>query len=212
MGGRRGFLKAIVVAMVLLFALSGRARAFSLSMAPPAGTVPGPIVQCPALGNNAGVNGWYTITDQKCAAALTNQGWAVNGSSFFWLSGNANAAVSNTAANYFPAQGADTAVASTAEGGVAEIAHGAGTLSKLYCNLTTAAGVVTVAGGTNYVIALRKNETNTAITCTIGATASSCSDTTDEVTTAQGDQLDFGITPSGTPTALVPHCVLKAEN
>lgn len=212
MSGRRGFLKAIVVVVALLFALGGRASAFSLSMAPPAGTVPGPTVQCPALANNAGVNGWYTITDQQCALSLINQGWAVNGSSFFWLSGNANAVVSNTAANYFPAQGADTAVASTAEAGVAEIAHGPATLSKLYCNLTTAAGVVTVAGGTNYVVVLRKNEASTALTCTIGAAASSCSDTTDEVTTAQGDQLDFGITPSGTPTALVPHCVVKAEN
>jgi hypothetical protein len=214
MRGWRGFLKttAVVAALVFVFLSGGRASAFSLTMAPPAGTVPGQIVQCPALANNAGVNGWYTIIDQKCALALINQGWAVNGANLFWLSGAADVVVSNTAANYFPAVGTDTPVASTAEAGVAQIAHGPTTISKLYCNLTTAAGVVTVAGGTNYVVVLRKNEANTALTCTIGATASSCSDLVDQVTAVQGDQLDYGITPTGTPTALVPHCVAKAED
>ena len=131
-----------------------------------------------------------------------------------WLAGASNAVVSNAAANFFPASGTGTAVVSTSEGQVSVLAPTVSRLSNLKCTLTNAAGVATVAGGTNYVMALRQNIASSALTCTIAAAASTCSDNTaaHNVTTAVGDQLDFIDTPTGTPTALVVHCSVEVDS
>lgn len=126
-----------------------------------------------------------------------------------WAMGSANAVVSNSAANVFPFQGNGTAVATTSEGTVASAAPAIATIQNMECYLTSAAGTKTAAGGTNYVLAVRQNLATSAITCTIATAATNCQDTTHTITTAVGDQLDFIDTPSGTPTALIPHCSVE---
>ena len=123
-----------------------------------------------------------------------------------YMAGSSNAVVSNASANFFPAMGTGTAVASTSEGDVSTLSPIATTAANLKCTLTTIAGVATVAGGTNYVLALRQNIASSALTCTITAAISTCTDTTHTVAIAIGDQLDFIDTPTGTPTALVVKC------
>jgi hypothetical protein len=77
----------------------------------------------------------------------------------------------------------------------------------------TSGGVVTVAGGTSYVIAVQKNASVTSETCTIATAASSCSDTTpgDAVSVAANDALFYVATPSGTPTALEAKCSVEVH-
>jgi hypothetical protein len=127
------------------------------------------------------------------------------------LSGEANAVVSNSVANVFPAFGSGVAVATTSEGTVDSAMPIAGTLSNLECYLTNAAGTKTVAGGTSYVVALRQNLGTSALTCSITTAITNCTDTNQahNVTVSIGDQIDFIDTPSGTPTALIPHCAAR---
>ncbi len=120
-------------------------------------------------------------------------------------SGSSNAVVSNSAANFIPFDGV-AAPQATNEGDVSTIVADVEIVKNLKCVLTTAAGVVTAAGGTNYVVALDQNLSASIVTCTIATAATSCTDTTHTITTAIGDQLDYLVTPSGTPTALVVKC------
>jgi hypothetical protein len=122
------------------------------------------------------------------------------------VSGAEGAVNSTSVADYFPFNGVFTPAAAAAEGNELQTASIGGTVSNLNCWLTVAGGTKTVAGGTSYVIAFRDNQSDTTLTCTILAAASGCTDTTHSVTVAAGDQLDFGSTPSGTPTALEAHC------
>lgn len=135
---------------------------------------------------------------------------APQGSYKSYQSGSTTATVSNSAANFFPFAGVATAQA-TNEGAVSSTIPNIATIKNLKCVLTVANGTVTVAGGTNYVIALDQNLVAGTLTCTIASGASSCTDTTHTVTTAIGDQLDYLITPSGTPTALIPHCSAETD-
>lgn len=126
-------------------------------------------------------------------------------------SGAANAVVSNSVANVFPISGVGTAVATTSEGTVSIISPVVATARNLKCTLTNAAGTATVAGGTNYVLALRQNLASSASTCTITAAISTCADNTHSIPIAIGDQLDVIDTPTGTPTALIPHCSVELD-
>jgi hypothetical protein len=137
------------------------------------------------------------------------QSVSMNGRS--WMAGSANTVVSNAAANFFPASGTGAPVASATEGDVSTLATGVATLKNMKCTLTLPTGVATVAGGTNYVVALRQNIVTSALTCTIAAAASTCTDTTHTVTTAIGDQLDYIDTPTGVPTALVVKCSVEVD-
>lgn len=143
------------------------------------------------------------------AAASSSSG--AGGTFRSWSTGASAAVVSNSVANVFPFTGVGTAVATTSEGLVSQVAPTVATLKNLTCVLTTAGGVVTVAGGTSYVVALRQQLATSAMTCTILAAASSCTDTTHSITTAINDQLDFIDTPAGTPTALVVKCSLEID-
>ncbi len=158
----------------------------------------------------ASVDELYADSTAHTWKTLLNNGSAVNlvRSGMF---GSSNAVVSNSAANFFPANGTGAPVASTLEGDVSTLAPWIATIQNLKCVLTTIAGVVTVAGGTNYVMALRQNIASSAITCTIATAASSCVDTTHSITTAVGDQLDYIDTPTGTPTALVVKCSVEVD-
>lgn len=132
-------------------------------------------------------------------------------------SGSSNAVVSNAVANFIAIDGASVAVAAAAEGDVSEIMPAGIVFKNLQCALYTAAGVLTVAGGTNYVLAVRQNiaTPGASPTCTIAAAASSCTDnygtTGHALTTAALDQIDIIDTPTGTPTALVVKCSLEAD-
>lgn len=130
------------------------------------------------------------------------------------LTGSANATVSTSVANVFPISGNGTPVATTSEGTVSNSVPFAGVLSNLSCFLTTAGGVVTVAGGTKYTVAVRQNLSTGTLTCDITTAISSCQDTTagHNITFAANDQLDFIATPSGTPTALIPHCSVQVTS
>lgn len=143
-------------------------------------------------------------------AGSTNPASAAAGTFRSWHSGSSNAVVSNSVANFIPFDGVAAAQA-TNEGDVSTVVSNVATVKNMKCVLTTAAGVVTVAGGTSYVIALDQNLVASAETCTILAGASSCTDTNPAhaITTAIGDQLDYLVTPSGTPTALVVKCAAE---
>lgn len=183
---------------------------------PPGGSTPNES----ALGLLGSSSGTATLVAPAAAGTPTITMPTINGTAVLnsstgvyvsMLSGEANAVVSNSAANVFPAFGSGTAVATTSEGTVDSPMPVAGTLSNLECYLTNAAGTKTVAGGTNYIVAVRQNLSTGTLTCTIGSAATNCTDTTSghNITVSVGDQIDFIDTPSGTPTALIPHCSAK---
>lgn len=148
-----------------------------------------------------------------CLVQSNGSNWvSVGGAARSGWAGSSNAVVSNSAANFFTANGISAPVASTLEGDVSTLAPTIAVIRNLKCTLTTVAGVVTVAGGTSYVIALRRNIASSALTCTITAAISTCVDTTHSVTTAIGDQLDYIDTPTGTPTALVVKCSVEIDS
>lgn len=122
------------------------------------------------------------------------------------FTGSANAVVSTSVANFFPINSDGTAVAAASEGAAVDTLAVSATIANLNCFLVVANGTKTVAGGTNYVIAVRKNLADSAVTCTITAAITNCQDATHTLAVAAGDELDFGITPNGTPTALIPVC------
>lgn len=125
------------------------------------------------------------------------------------LVGGANATVSNSAANVFPISGVGAPVATTSEGTVMVAAPGSvSSATGMACYLTDASGALTVAGGTNYVMAMRQGGATSTVTCTIGAAANHCFGGPFSVGLT-GGMLDMIDTPSGTPTALIPHCAIS---
>jgi hypothetical protein len=68
-----------------------------------------------------------------------------------------------------------------------------GTVTKLRVFVTTAPGA-----GNDWVLTVRKNETNTALTCTIAGAFTTCNDNS-VVTITAGDLLDLRVSPTGSP-------------
>jgi hypothetical protein len=162
---------------------------------------------CTVVDNSTSAGSSYTASAQDMTGALSNSGNNRN-----LLYSGTSAVVSASAASYFPINATTAYAAAAAIGDVESYTPGVVTFRNLYCELTAANGTVTVAGGTNYVIAVDDvTQSATTVTCTIGATASSCSDTTDSYPTTAGDLVAMIITPSGTPTALVPHCQVEED-
>jgi hypothetical protein len=144
---------------------------------------------------------------------VDNTGTVTAGSlKWVWLGGS-NATLSTSAATFFAVSGFSPAASSGTIGNIQTISSGSYVVANLHCVLMTTGGTVTVAGGTNYVLALQKNNVSTSETCTIGAAASSCSDTTagDAVSIAANDILNYIGTPSGTPTALEAKCAVEVH-
>jgi hypothetical protein len=129
-----------------------------------------------------------------------------------WLGGS-NATLSNSGVTYFSINGLSPAASAGTFGNIQTISSGSYVIANLHCVLMTSGGVVTVAGGTSYVIAVQKNASVTSETCTIATAASSCSDTTpgDAVSVAANDALFYVATPSGTPTALEAKCSVEVH-
>jgi hypothetical protein len=73
-----------------------------------------------------------------------------------------------------------------------------GTASKLLVNLTAAPGAAGSA-----TISIRKNGGNTALTCTVSGSATTCTDTTNSVTFSDGDLLSIHYTEAGAAAARI---------
>lgn len=71
----------------------------------------------------------------------------------------------------------------------------ASTIKNIYVLQTPAP-----AAGKSYAFTLRKNAVDTALTCTVSGTGTTCNAATD-ITVVDGDLLDIKSIPSGTPTA-----------
>jgi hypothetical protein len=135
------------------------------------------------------------------------------GSDRNFFTGGTTAVFSQVAAEAFtPISGNSiaTLVAAT-EGDAMQEVNQVFTCKNLYCSTTNVAGTLTAAGGTSWTIVVDDNTTPTALTCIETASLTHCSDTTHTFTTAVGDLLDFGWTPAGTPTAIVPHCTMECD-
>ena len=87
------------------------------------------------------------------------------------------------------------------------VAPRAGTARQLYCYLGTAPG-----GADNIVITARKNSADQALTCTIAAAATNCSDATNSFAVAAGDRLSVGSANSATSTAADLTCSFEVTN
>jgi hypothetical protein len=204
-----------IVAAAILFALCGHARAFEISN--------------------------YYFSESNCATYVPQTPMPVNGKAvcfdstlntwFYWggtvflptpvsagqdrdfFTGGTTAVFSQVAAEAFtPISGNSiaTLVAAT-EGDAMQVVNQVFTCKNLYCSTTNIAGTLTAAGGTSWTIVVDDNTTPTALTCVETAALTHCSDTTHSFTTAVGDLLDFGWTPAGTPTAIVPHCTMECD-
>lgn len=87
------------------------------------------------------------------------------------------------------------------------LAGSAGTLNQLYCKVSTAPGT-----GKSYAFQLRKNAVNTASTCTISDTNTSCNDTSHSTAVVQDDLLSIKVTPSGTPASTAGTCSISGPS
>jgi hypothetical protein len=78
-----------------------------------------------------------------------------------------------------------------------------GTASKLILVVSPALGV-----GQTATLTLRQNGADTALTCTIAASASSCTDLVDSVAFADGDLLSLRYNETGNPNARIKYSIL----
>jgi len=72
----------------------------------------------------------------------------------------------------------------------------AGTVKNFFVFVDTVPGV-----GQSWTFTVRKTGVNTAVTCTIGAAAQTCSDTTNTAVFAAGELISIGIASSAAPAA-----------
>lgn len=100
----------------------------------------------------------------------------------------------NSAPRYCDFNGLDDTTATETDIQVA--VPSAKTFSKLYFSVVTAPGA-----GKSWVLTLRKNATDTTVTCTIQNFMTNCLDYSHSVDFAAGDLLSFKITPAFSPTA-----------
>lgn len=72
----------------------------------------------------------------------------------------------------------------------------AGTIDNLYIWFDTDPG----GGAKSYTFVLNKNGSNTALTCTVSGSATTCNDITNSVTVAAGDLIEWRATAAAVPT------------
>lgn len=106
-------------------------------------------------------------------------------------------ATNNTTSRFTGVDG--NVVISTSASGEHQLISTGGTIGDLTVSLESAPGA-----GTSYAITLQKGtgggaEADTALTCTISNTNTTCSDHSDQVTVAAGNTVAFKIVPTGTP-------------
>jgi len=177
---------------------------------------PGP--QGPMMFSSSCVNSPQFGFAQLCFDTTTGgfYTWNTTSSAFVGASrdllmGGGTAVLSTSVANYTSTNGNMTPAAAAAEGNALQQIPFATKIKKLSCQFAVAGGTITACGGTNYVVAVRKNQADTALTCTCTASLTGCTDTTDTISFAANDVIDLGFTPNGTPTALIPKCTVEAD-
>jgi hypothetical protein len=81
----------------------------------------------------------------------------------------------------------------------------AGSISNLQVSVITAPG-----SGNSWTITVRKAGADTAVTCTISGSATTCSDTSHSVSFTEGQLVSIETTPASTPTgtSLMTYSVL----
>lgn len=186
------------------------------------------VTMCTPLGSVAPTqvqtftNGTLTTDSQGCLVIDTSKDTLARDMMFLlrqgfrqlykvYTKGSTNAVVSNSVVTYFPIGASGTGNVAATIGDASVIAPGVLKIKNLTCATYTILGALTVAGGTSYTFALNQNGTDSALTCTELAAASSCTDTTHTITTAALDQLEFSATPAGSPTALVTKCTAEID-
>ena len=107
-------------------------------------------------------------------------------------------ALSATATQYLAVMGMGSAAPATAEGDRKELTASGGTLKNLRMEVATAPGA-----GTSRAFTLRKNGANTAVTCTISGTATSCTDTANSVAVVAADDVSVSSVPTSSPLTSV---------
>ena len=94
-------------------------------------------------------------------------------------------------------------VTSSGTEGNVDVPVSSGTASKMILRLPAALGATETA-----TLTLRKNGADTLLTCTIPGSGTSCSDTTDTVTFADGDLLSIRYNETNAPNARVKYSIL----
>lgn len=118
--------------------------------------------------------------------------------------GNITSNASTSVTNFIPGNG-DAATSATESGIFLLPVPVAGTATAIYCTYG-AQGTGPGAAG-SYALTLRKNQVDTALTCTItGLTTTACSLTGQSVALAAGDLVSFSIVPATVPTANTMSC------
>jgi hypothetical protein len=74
-----------------------------------------------------------------------------------------------------------------------------GTVSTMRVSLVNPPGA-----GTSYAFTLYKGNSATSLTCTIADTATSCTDLTDSISVAAGDNLSWQVSPTNSPIPIAP--------
>jgi collagen triple helix repeat protein len=110
--------------------------------------------------------------------------------------GGAAADIRRTNVTFFSLFSPPTLQASSSESLVQQELTVAGTLSNLRIRLSASNS----GGGTSYTFTVRRNGSNTGVTCQIGNGQSSCADSTHSVSFAAGDLISIVASPSGSPT------------
>jgi hypothetical protein len=82
-----------------------------------------------------------------------------------------------------------------AEALIEQVMPGAGTISTFNVRLNAAPG-----GSTSYTFLIRRNNADTAVTCTITGSATSCADDVNSAGFLAGDLVSVRVAPSGGPS------------
>ncbi len=164
------------------------------------------------IASTAVTAGSYTNTnltvaaDGSITAASNGTGGSGSGSGG-GASGWSNPSPSSfsiTATQYAPFVGGGNTSGTGAESTVQSGAPAAATISGLYVYLNAALGA-----GASAVVTLRDGGSAEALTCTVAAGGTSCSDTTHSFNVLKGDLVDWQIATSGTVTNAQPQMIIS---
>jgi hypothetical protein len=110
--------------------------------------------------------------------------------------GTGSDSLSTSGSSYVPAFASNVTTGGGAEALVQQVVPVGATLSNFYVRLSGTPGT-----GDSYIVTVRRDGAATAVTCTIGAAATSCNDLTHTATFTAGQLLSIQVTATGTPTS-----------
>lgn len=115
------------------------------------------------------------------------------------------------ATNFFSARG-QAAPVTTESATIESVVPMAGTAVSILCDLMTTGGAAGNPGsGKSYALTFRKNEADTALTCTISDLNTTCTLTGQAVSIAAGDRIDYKSIPASTPNGRVAKCAVEFD-